>query len=70
MTNPDSPFGGLNMIFSGDFAQLPPPIGGENSSLYSWTVGVNTQTMQNNGKRIVALHNYSSYPVEKSKTNF
>ena len=35
MNTPDSPFGGLNMIFSGNFAQLPPPIGGENASLYS-----------------------------------
>jgi len=47
MNNPDSPFGGLNMIFSGDFAQLPPPIGGENASLCSQTVGINAQTMQN-----------------------
>ena len=47
MNNPDSPFEGLNMIFSGDFAQLSPPIGGENASLYSWTVGINAQTMQN-----------------------
>ncbi|KAG5221681.1 ATP-dependent DNA helicase [Salix suchowensis] len=32
---PGLPFGGLNMIFAGDFAQLPPPIGGENSKLTS-----------------------------------
>ena len=35
------PFGGINMIFAGDFAQLPPPYGGENASLYSSTVGSN-----------------------------
>jgi hypothetical protein len=32
------PFGGMNMIFAGDFAQLP-PVGG--SSLYSGNVGTN-----------------------------
>ncbi len=31
----DVVFGGFNMIFAGDFAQLPPPIGGEAVSLYS-----------------------------------
>jgi hypothetical protein len=46
MNNPDTPFGGFNTIFSGDFAQLPPPIGGENASLYSRTVGINGQTMR------------------------
>ena len=46
MNNSDCPFGGLNMIFSGDFAQLPPPIGGENAALYSCTVGINSQTIQ------------------------
>ena len=30
----DSPFGGFNMIFAGDFAQLPPVIGGQNAALY------------------------------------
>jgi hypothetical protein len=39
LNRPDMPFGGLNMIFSGDFAQLPPAIGGESTSLYSRTVG-------------------------------
>src|ERR1700690_1057949 len=33
------PFGGLNMIFAGDFGQLPPVIGQEHASLYSHTVG-------------------------------
>ena len=32
----DLPFGGMNMIFAGDFAQLP-PVGG--ASLYSGTIG-------------------------------
>lgn len=35
----DVPFGGLNMVFSGDFAQLPPAVGGEHVSLYSRTIG-------------------------------
>ncbi|KIL57946.1 hypothetical protein M378DRAFT_15905 [Amanita muscaria Koide BX008] len=35
----DQPFGGINIIFAGDFAQLPPPMGGEHVSLYSRTVG-------------------------------
>ncbi|KAM6493945.1 hypothetical protein JOM56_010306, partial [Amanita muscaria] len=30
---------GINIIFAGDFAQLPPPMGGEHVSLYSRTVG-------------------------------
>ncbi len=32
-------FGGLNMVFSGDFAQLPPAVGGEYVSLYSRSIG-------------------------------
>ena len=32
---PEIPFGNLNMVFSGDFTQLPPALGGENVSLYS-----------------------------------
>ncbi|KAF8223292.1 hypothetical protein L208DRAFT_1060552, partial [Tricholoma matsutake] len=36
---PDEPFGGLSMVFSGDFSQLPPVVGGENSLLYSHTIG-------------------------------
>ncbi|KAF8837498.1 hypothetical protein BDN67DRAFT_991735 [Paxillus ammoniavirescens] len=31
--NPDLHFGGLNIIFAGDFAQLPPALGGEKSSI-------------------------------------
>ena len=44
--NLDTPFGGLNMIFAGDFAQLPPVIGQEHSSLYSRTVGRNTTSLR------------------------
>ena len=39
MNNLDAPFGGLNIIFAGDFAQLPPVIGHEQASLYSRSVG-------------------------------
>ena len=33
------PFGNLNMVFSGDFVQLPPALGGENVSIYSRVIG-------------------------------
>ena len=35
--NDGRPFGGINMIFAGDFAQLPPAVGGQ--PLYSHKVG-------------------------------
>ncbi len=35
LNKPELPFGGMNIIFAGDFAQLLPVIGGENSALYS-----------------------------------
>ncbi|KAI5885732.1 uncharacterized protein SCHCODRAFT_02480463, partial [Schizophyllum commune H4-8] len=35
----DVPYGGLNMIFAGDFAQQPPVVGGEEGSLYSRKAG-------------------------------
>ncbi|KAF9459637.1 hypothetical protein BDZ94DRAFT_1312254 [Collybia nuda] len=44
LNNVDDPFGGMNMIFSGDFAQLPPVMGGEGSALYSRTVGRNSKS--------------------------
>ena len=46
MNNVEEPFGGLNMIFAGDFAQLPPAIGQEHASLYSRTVGLNTRSLR------------------------
>ena len=42
----DSPFGRMNMIFAGDFAQLPPVIGREHASLYSRTVGKNATSLR------------------------
>ena len=47
MNNLDTPFGRLNMIFAGDFAQLPPVIGQEHASLYSHTIGRNTTSLCN-----------------------
>ena len=46
MNNTEEPFGGLNMIFAGDFAQLPPAIGQEHASLYSRTVGLNPRSLR------------------------
>ena len=46
MNNLDVPFGGLNFIFAGDFAQLPPVIGHEHASLYSRTVGMKATTLK------------------------
>ncbi|KAF5348958.1 hypothetical protein D9758_014201 [Tetrapyrgos nigripes] len=42
LNRPLLPFGGMNMIFAGDFAQLPPAMGGENVSLYSHTIGTSS----------------------------
>jgi hypothetical protein len=36
---PNKPFGGINIVFAGDFAQLPPVGGGEAISLYSGSIG-------------------------------
>lgn len=46
LNNLDTPFGGLNMIFAGDFAQLPPVIGHEHAALYSRTVGNNAVSLR------------------------
>jgi hypothetical protein len=45
LNNLDIPFGGMNMIFIGDFAQLAPAIGGEYASLYSWSIGMNPTSL-------------------------
>jgi hypothetical protein len=39
LNRPEKAFGGMNMIFAGDFAQLPPAIGGEGVALYSHQAG-------------------------------
>ena len=46
MNNLEAPFGGLNFIFAGDFAQLPPVIGQEHASLYSRSVGKNPTALR------------------------
>ena len=46
MNNLDAPFGGLNFIFAGDFAQLPPVIGHEHASLYSHSVGTKATSLR------------------------
>ncbi|TFK64421.1 hypothetical protein BDN72DRAFT_774602, partial [Pluteus cervinus] len=43
---PDLPFGGINLIFAGDFAQLPPPFRGVGSALYSGDVGLKATTAE------------------------
>ena len=40
----DLPFGGFHMIFAGDFAQLPPVIGGISSSLYGPLSGMRSDS--------------------------
>ena len=42
----DMPFGGMNILFAGDFAQLPPAIGQEHASLYSRTVGARSNSVR------------------------
>ena len=42
----DLPFGGMNMVFAGDFAQLPPAVGQEHASLYSRTVGSKSTSLR------------------------
>ena len=44
ITGCPEPFDGLNIIFVGDSAQLPPAIGGENTSLYSHVIGTRSTT--------------------------
>ena len=46
MNNLDAAFGGLNFIFAGDFAQLRPVIGHEHASLYSHSVGIKANSLQ------------------------
>ncbi|KNZ75885.1 hypothetical protein J132_00898 [Termitomyces sp. J132] len=43
---PHLPFGGMNMIFAGDFAQLPLVAGKENGSLYSHKVCVKSSNIK------------------------
>ena len=46
MNKHETAFGGINMIFAGDFGQLPPAMGGENVSLYSRQIGKSATTVR------------------------
>lgn len=48
----DVPFGGVNMIFTGDFGQLPPPVGEELVALYSRTIGKNATKVKSQEEAI------------------
>ena len=45
MNNLDSPFGGMNMIFAGNFAWLPPVIAHEHAAQCSCTVEKNATSL-------------------------
>jgi len=49
---PDESFGGLNFVFAGDFAQLPPAVGGECVSLYSRSIGAISSHMNLKKKQL------------------
>ena len=49
---PEKSFGGLNMVFAGDFAQLPPAVGGEGVSLYSRSIGAIASSMKSQEEAI------------------
>ena len=40
------------MVFSGDFAQLPPAVGGEGVSLYSQSIGAIASSMKSQEEAI------------------
>ena len=49
LRNDGQPFGGINMTFAGDFAQLPPSMGG--SALYDYRVGHTVHTTNSHCKQ-------------------
>jgi hypothetical protein len=49
---PEDSFGGLNIVFAGDFAQLPPAVGGEGVSLYSRSIGSIASSMKSQEEAI------------------
>ena len=49
---PEDSFGGLNMVFAGDFAQLPLAVGGEGVSLYSCSIGSIASNMKSQEEAI------------------
>ena len=70
----DVPFGGLNMVFSGDFAQLPPAVGREHVSLYSKSIGAVASDRKSQEEAIgkalspVAPYHYRCYSATEHET--
>ena len=61
---PNKPFGGINIVFAGDFAQLPPVGGGESISLYSGNIVLRFKSLWTRicyRKGILASSNNCSY---------
>ena len=61
----DKPFGGMNMVFAGDFAQLPPAIGGETFHSMVNLLEQELQTRRINWKGIMAPSNHSCNSMSK-----
>ncbi|KAK0472966.1 hypothetical protein IW261DRAFT_1570336 [Armillaria novae-zelandiae] len=56
LNNGDVLFRGMNMIFAGDFTQLPPPMGGKSASLYGLCNGMFASNKRSQEMAMGAIH--------------